>query len=646
MADESLTPSIGEPSTEEARRLCDLGNQHLTSEDFPRAVRAYRQALEVEPQYARAHHNLGVAYYKMGLFAQAADEVRRAIELRPELADFHFTLGLIHKDGRAYGEAIAAFGRALELDPDLVVALRYRGATYYEQGNNQSAIADFERALDRDPEQSDVAYDLAVANADAQNWAEAEKWFERAAELEPTNADIYFNLGLAHARDVNTPDSEAEAAFRRALWLDPHHVQARFRLGVLYAKAKYRYPAARGRAIEALRPLAEDPSLPELFPDAHLVQFALGTLYDDSPETSDQALECYERCLELAPSFAPALNNRGILLQRAKQTEEAAASFCEAILADPHYESAYHNLCELLYDEPDVMLTSQLRELVTRGHEDSPRVLTRLLLEMVDTAKADAYEESYQAVHKLKNLIALLGARMRGLWEELAARYPDHQRVEVELEHLSSLHASVFEGVTSYLDALQRREIRWEIIKLPQVLERVLGETREQRPEGVEVKMEADPRLPEVRGDASRLAEALANIVRNAYEAMSEGGELRLTAEPLPDTSSPSPSSFRGVRLRIADTGPGIPDEQRPRVLHPGYTTKPGGSGYGLPIAARILREHNGSMSIETSPDHGTTVTIDLPLNIELEKQHDRMRLRPIIFEDSRRLIQTELEEF
>jgi len=645
MADESLTPSIGEPSTEEARRLCELGNQHLATEDFPRAVRAYRQALEAEPQYARAHHNLGVAYYKLGLFAEALDEVQRAIDLQSQVADFHFTLGLIHKDSRAYQEAIAAFSRALELDPGLLAALRYRGTTHYQRGDNQAAIADFQQLLARSPEQAEVAYDLAVANADARNWAEAEKWFNRAAELAPTNADIHFNLGLAHARDVNTPDSQAGAAFRRALELDPRHLAARFHLGVLYAKARYRDPTARERALETLRPLADEPALPELFPDAHLLHFALGTLYDDQPETVGQARECYERCLQLAPGFAPALNNRGILLQRENRPREAAASFCEALLADPDYDDAYHNLCELLYDQPDALLGDRLEELVTRGQEEAPQLLTRLVLEMVDTAKADAYEDSYHRIHELKNLIAILGARTRRLWEELAEQHPEPERVEVELEYLNSLYASIFEGVTGYLEALQRREIRWEIVKLPEVLERVLWQTREHRPAGVEVEVRADSGLPEIRGDASRLAEALANIVRNAYEAMPEGGKLRVTAAALPDTTSRSPSSWRGVRLELADTGPGIPDEHRARLLRPGFSTKPGGSGYGLAIANRILREHNGSLSITSSPGQGTTVTIDLPLNLELEKQQDRMRLRPIIFEDSKRLIQTELEE-
>ncbi|MFQ6096563.1 MAG: tetratricopeptide repeat protein [Armatimonadota bacterium] len=622
------------------------GDRRVAAGDLDGAVLDYRGALELDPDYARAHHNLGVAYYKLGQFSAASVEIDRALELAPDTAEFYFTRGLIHKDSREHEEALRCFDEALKRAPDRVQALRYRGSVYFELGDNDSAIADFERVLELSPDEPGVAYDLAVAHADAEHWGPAEECFLRAAQQEPDNADIYYNLGLAHERDVSTPDSEAEAAFRRVLELDPGHLGARFRLGVLYAKAKYRDPTARAKAIAELEALTGVPGLDTLMPEAHVAWFALGTLYDDDDETLDKASECYARCLALKPDFAPALNNQGILHQRQGRAEEAAVYFRRAVVADPEYAGAYHNLCELCFDEPNELLQRQLEALLAENPPRLSDILLRLLLEFVDTARASAYEDTYEKIHEVKNLVAIQGARMRTAQWDWEAGDGKGGAAE-ELSQLLSLHERVFEALRAYLDALHTREPRFEIVDVQAIVERGIAEARIRQPANVTVAFCKSRGVPEIRGDPARLQEAVCNLIYNAFDAMeAAGGELKIAVEPLSPAAGRRATSVQGVRVTVSDNGPGMKPAQQRRAIRPGFTTKPNGSGYGLAIAQQVVRQHNGTLSIHSVPGEGTTVTVDLPLNLDVAKEQTRMRLRPVILEDSKRLIHTEFEEF
>ncbi len=627
-----------------ARHHCDRGDDLLAAGHLDEAIAEYGEALRADGKYARARHNLGVALYKQGSFERAAVEVREALELAPRNADFHFTLGLIHKDSRQFAAALHSFSTALELDPDHLDARHYRGHTSFEAGDAEAALADFEEVLRRDPQRAHALYDLGIAYSACERWAEAEEALARAAELEPGNADAYYNLGLVHAQDVRTPDAAAEEAFRKAIEINPDHLPARLRLGILYAKAKYRDPSCRDRALEVLEELAEQPHVDRLLPEAHLVHFALGCLYDDRPETYDRAVEEYQRCLRLQPNFAPAHNNLGIISRRRGRPEEAAQQFLRALVADPDYGNAYQNLARLCYDAPHEFLEDLLRRLLDRLPETASTVAFRLVLAFVDVARAEAHRASYHQIHQLKNSLAVHATRMRGLRRDLAEHEPEAAQ---RLDELLALEERIFSGMQDFLSALHHEELDFQVVNCAELLETAAGQARGQRAEGLEVELRIAPGLPEIRGDPGRLRNMIQNLVNNALEAMCDGGRLTLTAETIEDhaTTSGGPNVW-GVRLIVADTGVGFPPEQAQILGWPGYTTKPGGSGYGLAIAEQVAHEHRGSIRLEGAPGGGTRATVELPLNLDVARSRARLRLRPILSEDPGKLIQAELEEF
>jgi len=109
-----------------------------------------------------------------------------------------------------------------------------------------------------------------------------------------------------------------------------------------------------------------------------------------------------------------------------------------------------------------------------------------------------------------------------------------------------------------------------------------------------------------VRGDGRRLRQAFLNVMANGVEAMTPGGgHLTLATQVLPGAS---------VEVSVTDTGHGLEPEQVEKALKPFYSTKPLGTGLGLPLVARIVAAHGGGMAIESRPRRGTTVRITLPV--------------------------------
>jgi signal transduction histidine kinase len=123
---------------------------------------------------------------------------------------------------------------------------------------------------------------------------------------------------------------------------------------------------------------------------------------------------------------------------------------------------------------------------------------------------------------------------------------------------------------------------------------------------GVKVERRLTAPLPEVSADANQLQQVLLNLLNNARDALGDHGEIRVETGPAPNRPG-------WVRLAVADTGPGIPPDVLSRVFVPFFTTKPGGTGLGLPISYRIVKDHGGLLEVQSEPGAGATFSILLP---------------------------------
>ena len=201
---------------------------------------------------------------------------------------------------------------------------------------------------------------------------------------------------------------------------------------------------------------------------------------------------------------------------------------------------------------------------------DIRNVLTPLTIEitLADQDDAAARAESLEAMKRQVDALALLTHRL------LALARPNS--VEREWTDLSSLAARIT-----------------HLLRSQAVLE------------NVQIRVAVSPTLPPVEADALQIDQVLVNLVLNAIQAMraTNGGTLTLALD----------GHQGGVRVRVSDTGPGIPHAHRRRLFDPFFTTRPDGAGLGLFSCRRIIHAHGGTIAVRARPGGGTQFTVWLP---------------------------------
>ncbi len=120
----------------------------------------------------------------------------------------------------------------------------------------------------------------------------------------------------------------------------------------------------------------------------------------------------------------------------------------------------------------------------------------------------------------------------------------------------------------------------------------------------IECVLELSEELPELLYDERYIKQALLNLVKNATAAMPSGGRLTIRTERAGDEA----------RLTITDTGIGIPEENLPKIFEPYFTTKETGSGLGLTLVFKIVKEHRGEITVKSKEGEGTSFVIVLPV--------------------------------
>ncbi len=158
---------------------------------------------------------------------------------------------------------------------------------------------------------------------------------------------------------------------------------------------------------------------------------------------------------------------------------------------------------------------------------------------------------------------------------------------------------------------------------------------------GVRCELRVRGRIPPIYIDPEQIQQVLANLTRNALQAMPDGGVLTVEiltvrralyrrrsmgrrATDRMHRPSDGPQG-RFVRIRVQDTGEGIPEEVLPRIFDPFFTTRSQGTGLGLSVSQSVVQEHGGSIGVQSVHGKGTTFDIDLPV----ERRHGERREEP-----------------
>lgn len=159
--------------------------------------------------------------------------------------------------------------------------------------------------------------------------------------------------------------------------------------------------------------------------------------------------------------------------------------------------------------------------------------------------------------------------------------------------------------INQFLRAIRPAALKAQLLSLPDVVSeslRFLRHEIEDREVQVECQWSED--LPRIMGDPDQLKQALYNIIANAINAMPGGGQVRIGLT----------QHDNWLLLKIADTGKGIAADDLGRIFEPYFTTRETGTGLGLVIVERILRDHGARLGVESEVGQGTVFRIEFPI--------------------------------
>lgn len=218
--------------------------------------------------------------------------------------------------------------------------------------------------------------------------------------------------------------------------------------------------------------------------------------------------------------------------------------------------------------------------------------------------------------HDFNNLLTVTS----GYSELLLLRHPEGDSDHRELLRIADASRKASELVRQLLTFSRKKEVHFRPVEINREVENIVNMLSMTIPRMIRIDTSLSPDLHVVEGDPGQIGQALMNLCINASHAMPKGGTLSIGTSnvTLRETDAfgridINPGEY--VRLSVSDTGTGIEKELVDRIFEPFFTTKgTSGTGLGLSIVHGIIMGHNGHISCETQPGHGTTFNLFFPV--------------------------------
>ncbi len=208
--------------------------------------------------------------------------------------------------------------------------------------------------------------------------------------------------------------------------------------------------------------------------------------------------------------------------------------------------------------------------------------------------------------HEIRNPLSTITLNLELLIEDVeASETPRDRRMLGKLRKVQAECGHLNDIVNAFLQFARAGEIQLVDADLNSVVRDFVDFYRPTAAEHrIDISPHLEANLPPVRLDRSLMRQVLQNLAQNALQAMPSGGLLELQTF----------SRDSKVRLEFIDTGTGMEEKTRSKLFHVFYSTKPNGSGLGLPTVRKIVEAHGGTITCESELGKGTRFSIALPI--------------------------------
>lgn len=213
--------------------------------------------------------------------------------------------------------------------------------------------------------------------------------------------------------------------------------------------------------------------------------------------------------------------------------------------------------------------------------------------------------------HDFNNLLAIINGYSEFCLQQGGA--PEHVQKGLREIHRATRRASGL--VNQILTFSRKNDPRFSAVDLNQLVRELIALMAETFPRTVSFNLELCDHLPPLAADPNQLQQVVLNLCVNARDAMPNGGVITLsTRSEIVEESDEAPAGAFAC-LQVSDTGTGMPPEVRARIFEPFFTTKAAqeGTGLGLAVVYGIVSGHRGSITVDSTPDQGSTFTVKLP---------------------------------
>ncbi len=203
--------------------------------------------------------------------------------------------------------------------------------------------------------------------------------------------------------------------------------------------------------------------------------------------------------------------------------------------------------------------------------------------------------------HEINNPLFVISGRLEMLKEEKL-----NSKIKETIDLIESQLNRIRKLVDRFLKFARKSTPSLEASSIDEIIESVLPMVRYNKSLSDKVKIEKyfEKNMPKIMADVDQIQEVFLNIIINAYHAMPDGGVIKIVT-----------SNFQNLyaQIQIIDSGVGIPESNFKNIFMPFFSTKNQGTGLGLSICHNIIKNHNGSIELESQVNRGTTFTIKLP---------------------------------